>query len=406
MPAWKKLIVSGSNAVLNSVTASFTGSLTGALIGTASWASQATNALTASTIDTTRASDNKSYFLTFVDSNNSTTTNELVYTQANLTYNPSTLTLSASFLGNLTGTASWATNALTASHLLGGTSGTPGGANKSIQFNGAGAFSGSNNFTFDSSSNQVQLTGSLIVSGNIDTIARSLIGPEGQEALSYNTRRLIDSNGGRSVRWEDRWLVNSSAITVADWENTQLTIGDGLNSYIPMVDWGFSLLNVRDTTAGNPYTPLTTIDWGQRILYSTDGGTPQTGIQSMDWQNRYLNDQNGNPALLYADIGTSDQVRLYGTASFALTASYAANAGGTTVKAGSGSAASFGGSPLTASITFTTPFSDNLYPITVTGEDARSWTIKSKVSGSFVINTNSSTALTGPVYWIATPFAS
>jgi len=154
MPAWKKLIVSGSNAVLNSVTASFTGSLTGALIGTASWA---TNAITASTIDTTRATDNKSYFLTFVDSNNSTTTNELVYTQANLTYNPNTQNFSAvsitsSFTGSLLGTASWATNAITASYLLGGSSGTPGGVNKSIQFNGAGAFSGSNNFTFDSSS--------------------------------------------------------------------------------------------------------------------------------------------------------------------------------------------------------------------------------------------------------------
>lgn len=38
MPNWKKLITSGSNAVLNSVTASFTGSLTGTLIGTSSWA--------------------------------------------------------------------------------------------------------------------------------------------------------------------------------------------------------------------------------------------------------------------------------------------------------------------------------------------------------------------------------
>ena len=41
----EKVVVSGSDALLNSVTASFTGSLTGTLIGTASWA---TNALTAS----------------------------------------------------------------------------------------------------------------------------------------------------------------------------------------------------------------------------------------------------------------------------------------------------------------------------------------------------------------------
>ena len=40
MPNWKKVVVSGSDAVLNSVTASFTGSLTGTLIGTASWANE------------------------------------------------------------------------------------------------------------------------------------------------------------------------------------------------------------------------------------------------------------------------------------------------------------------------------------------------------------------------------
>ena len=44
MPNWKKVIVSGSDAVLNSVTASFTGSLIGALIGTASYATQALSA--------------------------------------------------------------------------------------------------------------------------------------------------------------------------------------------------------------------------------------------------------------------------------------------------------------------------------------------------------------------------
>jgi len=48
MPNWRKVVVSGSDAILNSVTASFTGSLTGTLIGTASWASSASNALTSS----------------------------------------------------------------------------------------------------------------------------------------------------------------------------------------------------------------------------------------------------------------------------------------------------------------------------------------------------------------------
>jgi len=48
MPNWKKVVVSGSDAVLSSVTSSFTGSLTGALIGTASWAQSASRAISAS----------------------------------------------------------------------------------------------------------------------------------------------------------------------------------------------------------------------------------------------------------------------------------------------------------------------------------------------------------------------
>ena len=94
------------------------------------------------------------------------------------------------------------------------------------------------------------------------------------------------------------------------------------------------------------------------------------------------------------------------SASYALTASYALNAGGSTVKAGSGSVASFGGSPLTSSVTFTSAFSNNSYTVTVTGEDARIWSIQSKTSAGFTINSNSSVALANPAYWMATPFGS
>jgi hypothetical protein len=110
---------------------------------------------------------------------------------------------------------------------------------------------------------------------------------------------------------------------------------------------------------------------------------------------------------------------LFGTASYAL---FAANGGGTTIntgsfvttssfnsftssiKAQSGSTVSFAGSPYSASITFGTAYPNNSYAITVTGEDARIFTISSKTSSSFTINSNSSTALSGPVYWITSPF--
>ena len=50
---------------------------------------------------------------------------------------------------------------------FGGGSGTPGGANKSIQFNSNQTFSGSTNFTFDSASNSLTLTGSLNLTGSL-----------------------------------------------------------------------------------------------------------------------------------------------------------------------------------------------------------------------------------------------
>lgn len=95
------------------------------------------------------------------------------------------------------------------------------------------------------------------------------------------------------------------------------------------------------------------------------------------------------------------------TGSLQGTASYATNAESVnTLKAGSGSAVSFSGTPRTASFTFTSAYSNNNYAVNVTGEDARTWTIQSKSSTGFTINSNSSVALTGPVYWIATPFNS
>jgi len=93
------------------------------------------------------------------------------------------------------------------------------------------------------------------------------------------------------------------------------------------------------------------------------------------------------------------------SASFATTASYVlGGGGGTSAKAGSGSAASFTGTPRSSSIAFGSVFSNNLYAVIVTGEDARSWTIQSKTSAGFTINSNSSVALTAPVYWIATAY--
>lgn len=107
--------------------------------------------------------------------------------------------------------------------------------------------------------------------------------------------------------------------------------------------------------------------------------------------------------------------RLFGTASFAIsssfstTSSFATSAsfapyGGLRTKSNAIANTSFTGNPKKATVTFTTAFPNTSYAVTITGEDARSWTIESKLAGSFVINANSNTNLAGTTYWIATAY--
>ena len=76
----------------------------------------------------------------------------------------------------------------------GGGGGTPGGPNTSIQFNNNGTFSGSANLTFNSASNALTLTGSLLVSqSHISTV----------DYIDFNTSSLFTSTTGR-VNWIDQ----------------------------------------------------------------------------------------------------------------------------------------------------------------------------------------------------------
>ena len=179
-------------------TGSFTGSFTGALTGTASWATTATNA-------TQLNGQAASYYLNATNINAGTIGNSYLPTQINVTG------VTASFVGNLIGTSSWATNASTASFLPIGTYSitsswaqsssqaltasytpnalitasvssnvltftkgngstfnltvTPGGSDTQIQFNSASAFSGSANFIFNYLSRSLQQGNNVTASG-------------------------------------------------------------------------------------------------------------------------------------------------------------------------------------------------------------------------------------------------
>ena len=90
---------------------------------------------------------------------------------------------------------------------------------------------------------------------------------------------------------------------------------------------------------------------------------------------------------------------LFGTASYAYTASYV---NGMILKNSSVGGGSFSGNPKKATVSFSSNFPNTNYSVTVTGtSDARSWTVESITTSGFVINSNSNTAIAGNVFWQA-----
>jgi hypothetical protein len=74
----------------------------------------------------------------------------------------------------------------------------------------------------------------------------------------------------------------------------------------------------------------------------------------------------------------------------------------TTTKSGIISNSTFTGTPLNYRIVFTSAFPNTNYSVTVTGGDARVWTVESITVNGCIVNSNSNTGLLYPTYWIAT----
>jgi hypothetical protein len=71
-------------------------------------------------------------------------------------------------------------------------------------------------------------------------------------------------------------------------------------------------------------------------------------------------------------------------------------------KSGEVAGTSFAGNPKTATVTFTTPFADAAYSVSIIGQNqSRAWEVENKTAAGFVIQTNANAAITNPVLWIA-----
>jgi hypothetical protein len=156
------------------------------------------------------------------------------------TFLSNTGSFSGSFTGDLLGTASYATQALSASWAPSGTS-TP-----TFPYTGSAIISGS-----------LEVTGSLLVQDiagntNIDSLNRQLYGaapplPPGAPSvlsIDWSSRTLNDSSGVSSVAWRDRSLYTPNGTTSLNWSDDTI-----LNSNVYQRDFKSAIIQnaVSDT---------------------------------------------------------------------------------------------------------------------------------------------------------------
>lgn len=334
MPNWKKVIVSGSDATLTSVTA--TAGFTGSLQGTASFA---TNALSASYAPGGGAA--------------------FPY------YGSAVITGS---LG-VTGSFSVLDSIDSANKILIGSGPLPGSTEDSVNWDGRTLFDSNGNFSVrwgairtmydssavssvdwqnritidtgtktsidwenrqlkDSSGNEilnwqqgVSVTGSTITSGSFASygsfivtdflgmpsadlgVARILRDPNGVISVNYRDRLLLDDNDVTTVAWQDRRLYDRYTSASINWDTRVLTD----STEVPALDWdgrvGYNLGNVA------------TLDWGGLALYDT------ATMPSVDWRSRILLDGAGTPRLNWRNAAGLSQILIdaYSTNNIGLT---------------------------------------------------------------------------------------
>jgi len=181
--------------------------------------------------------------------------------------------------GNLTGTASWASNVTTA---LTASSITP-------------------------LNQTVKITGSLVVSGSVDTVggfivsdtvgvpsadlgaARILRDTTGGVTLNYASQTLYGAGALPALNWRYRYLIGSDGLTTtADWKDMRLYSSASAPAS-KSVDWDTRQLWAVDTLGGS----VAVANWSVEKLYD------DLGVTSVSWNARRLHDDSGNMSLHY-----------------------------------------------------------------------------------------------------------
>ena len=220
--------------------------------------------------------------------------------------------------------------------------------------------------------------------------------------------RVVDPNGYQIAFGHS----SSSLSVIGNQSNGQLNI-EANNGIIAFGNGGLyniaSINSAANATSDLPYTALShTFRVSSpdtvvaKIMPSTGNLLLQSGgTFTDDGVNRLQISGSIIATSIKKSGGTSLQ---YLMADGSVTTGGGGGAAGLKTKSGGIVNSSFTGNPKKSTVTFSTAFADTNYSVTVTGEDARSWTIESKVAGSFIINTNSNTGLSGTTFWQAVAY--
>jgi uncharacterized coiled-coil protein SlyX len=215
----------------------------------------------------------------------------------------------------------------------------------------------------------IRLTNLESKSSSVDISITNLNASSASQQISINAINVVTA----SLQTETANLESFTASAAVRLTN--------LETKSASVDISISALNSKTssyaTTGSNTFVGLQTISGSLDVSQSISSSLPQGYVLVGNGLNRTV---------------------------VVATSSFAGSGGGLKTKAGSVANTSFTGNPKKTTITFAGAFVDTNYAITITGEDARSWTIESKLAGSFVINANSNTGLSGTTYWIATAY--
>jgi len=318
-----------------------------------------------------------------------------------------------SITGSLFGSASYA---LTASYAMnGGGGGTPGGSNTQIQFNSSNTFAGTASFTFNYQSQSLQQGFAVTASGLYSHAQGSSSKAQGDysHAEGQGTFAVGPFSHAEGLGVEVYAAYSHGegfgSLTFGNYSHAEgrgcVTAGE--NSHAE----GYSTRTEEGATYAHAEGYLT-IAYGTAShaggYYTIASGSYQTVVGQ-------YNKHNNTTDLFVIGNGTADANRsdVFNVSTTAITMSGSVNIsgsllvngtapGGSSVKAGQVTAGTFAGSPLTAAVSFNTNMTGD-YSISIIGVDARSWTVQSIGSSGFTINSNSSVALTGNVYWTATP---